>query len=1128
MKNLIFKTMGKVLRIYEGSPNIMDWDVSVAIGSDVINGENNKGIKDPNGGSCKKEITSIPSPFARIDLMKTAFRYIVDNDCLDGNTIYHKMVSDCFDVGEIFFNIDKLSDKIEIIVWDKNRDLRRLLESDNYEHAVYGRTLDLFLRQDGKVYNFDKIKRIYLLNYIGKDKPDSMNIIGATSPATLFFTSANNLDYVSENISFGNDRPFDENFLPLYKREFEYRKYIFSVSKYIPDFALLFPEVDRYMQMCYRKFSDREKHIIDDISADVMDEYDDITVAGAADYVEILGFNLKKRKENTASISESDFMIAATRNVEVRPLVLPVDTYTKNAMYVSDKWDRETKVPYYDEKPLSQRRLPKDNTLYPYLTLCDFLEDHIIKTRYKINSKYYFDGNDTEKNNGSYMLPLKKEFFNYFTPSDLRGTTCGKRIFELERLAGDSVKAILRVPVRNGFIAYEKIYFKDTAPDRDKNTGSILNINFTLAIVPLIKYDKSNTPVYRVSLIDRDSLAKKENEFSLFFLKDNETVKPTSTIKRNRNKDNRLIVEQRVDSSTYSLNSDFDIIELSVNRHCCLIVPEFVSKSGSNRFKFAVDFGTTNTHIEYSINESQPVSFDIGNKDEQILKYHETTDNDIESIYDGDFIPDFIGGNSKYKFPIRTVLAESVNTDWNKPVTPMLHTNIPFIYEKEPLCMYNNISSNLKWSNNLINQIRIEKYIENIFILLRNKVLLNNGDLNQTEIVWFYPASMTKTKFSQFRKIWEELYLKYFGENTENIVAVSESFAPYYYHERFNSTTANTVCIDIGGGTTDVLIVSDKDNMALTSFRFAANTIFGDEYSDISPNCGFVKEYIEDIENKLTDNNLSELKKVLSDLKSKQVAPDIIAFFFSLSDNRSLIDRDIKINFSKMLYNDEKSKYVFILFYTAIIYHIASIMKEKKMRVPRYIAFSGTGSKIIELLAPDKDSLSEFTIKIFEKIYGSAYHEDGLNILTTDNPKEATCKGGIYKKYPENYSDVNKIKLVLTGLDNYMFADSSVRYSKITEKEKGEIVKGCRSFLDFMFDLNKDISFNKEFGAPYSILESVKKECYRDLEKFVQQGLDKKINEIKESGAADEVEESLFFYPLVGVINALSRKIYQK
>ena len=258
-------------------------------------------------------------------------------------------------------------------------------------------------------------------------------------------------------------------------------------------------------------------------------------------------------------------------------------------------------------------------------------------------------------------------------------------------------------------------------------------------------------------------------------------------------------------------------------------------------------------------------------------------------------------------------------------------------------------------------------------------------------------------------------------------------------------------------------------------------------------------------------NNLSELKKVLSDLKSKQVAPDIIAFFFSLSDNRSLIDRDIKINFSKMLYNDEKSKYVFILFYTAIIYHIASIMKEKKMRVPRYIAFSGTGSKIIELLAPDKDSLSEFTIKIFEKIYGSAYHEDGLNILTTDNPKEATCKGGIYKKYPENYSDVNKIKLVLTGLDNYMFADSSVRYSKITEKEKGEIVKGCRSFLDFMFDLNKDISFNKEFGAPYSILESVKKECYRDLEKFVNQGLDKKINELKKSVAADEVKESLLF-----------------
>ena len=63
----------------------------------------------------QKEITSIPSPFARIELVKEAFGKIVPDsinsllpdqvlELLHGNTIYHKMVSDSLDVGQIFFS----------------------------------------------------------------------------------------------------------------------------------------------------------------------------------------------------------------------------------------------------------------------------------------------------------------------------------------------------------------------------------------------------------------------------------------------------------------------------------------------------------------------------------------------------------------------------------------------------------------------------------------------------------------------------------------------------------------------------------------------------------------------------------------------------------------------------------------------------------------------------------------------------------------------------------------------------------------------------------------------------------------------------------------------------------------
>ena len=93
--------MAKVFRIHkEGSGNIVDWAQSHSYGDNVI-----KQITDPFGAKATKEITSIPSPFSRIDLGVTSFK-MVNEEGLEGNTIYHKIVSDCFDIGESFFNAD--------------------------------------------------------------------------------------------------------------------------------------------------------------------------------------------------------------------------------------------------------------------------------------------------------------------------------------------------------------------------------------------------------------------------------------------------------------------------------------------------------------------------------------------------------------------------------------------------------------------------------------------------------------------------------------------------------------------------------------------------------------------------------------------------------------------------------------------------------------------------------------------------------------------------------------------------------------------------------------------------------------------------------------------------------------
>ena len=66
--------MSKIFRLYkEGSDTYQDWNESPAFpySSNALDT-----IDDPDGASARNEITSIPSPFARIDLVKRAFKEV--------------------------------------------------------------------------------------------------------------------------------------------------------------------------------------------------------------------------------------------------------------------------------------------------------------------------------------------------------------------------------------------------------------------------------------------------------------------------------------------------------------------------------------------------------------------------------------------------------------------------------------------------------------------------------------------------------------------------------------------------------------------------------------------------------------------------------------------------------------------------------------------------------------------------------------------------------------------------------------------------------------------------------------------------------------------------------------------
>ena len=1132
--------MSKVFRLYkEGNTTYQGWNESPAFpyGTTAL-----ATIEDPDGASAKNEITSIPSPFARIDLVKTAFKEVCRRASkniseLDGNTIFHKMVSDSLDVGEIFFNIDKYKGKIEIITWNPTATTASLMEDGNSGHYYVGDALKKYLESDAKTYNFDQLRNIYLLNYV--NGPDEINIIGATSPATLFFSGANRLGYIQDIFFANNDKPFDGEYQPLYKRDFNYLKAWWVLRKTINGFSNLFPEIETYLNLSFRAISDPAiKSKLTNLTSASINDFSPIDVYSnqQTNQVEVLGIALLKQK--TEIKGDNQFTLKPEREFKgIKPLVLPVESGNKYAslLYVNGTWGADNKAPYKSsENSIDKRTLPYDGSIYPFLTISDFLEDEIVKVPHALNKKYYFSGNlDQFEERTSFLIPIKPLYFKFFSIATLSSTMDdGKPSFEMKQVAGGSIHVIIRIPVEGNanikYIEYQRIYYakRQSEISETSNSGGMTSFDFTGFIMPSIKFQNDNDAYYNVSCVSTFS-----NQFTFVFYENGQIIRDIPTDCRNKE---RGMYDYKAECYTIK-NRNFDFIQVTKDNVSNLIIPTFVKHQDLDEYEFAVDLGTSNTHIEYkkidssssdSLNykESEPIltTFFIPSYREiegRLLPVDLRSENDLIAA---DFIPFVVGESSDFQFPSRTVLSFAKSTDWTAKLRPFGLLNFNLTYNKRASVAYNaKPMVNIKWSNNANSQTAMQAYIANIMLLIRNKVVANNGNIAKTKITWFYPNSMSPRRLSQLRDAWNTAYSELFNSNgiTRNI---SESVAPIKFYFRRYATATNLINVDIGGGTTDIAFSSNGNVNYITSFKFAANSLFEDSFSDINPNNGIIDWFKNDILRLLQSK--PDFNDLVSIFNSNIDQPSNMAsFLFTLKDNSATqsIGRN-NIDFNRILQNDTKFKIVFILFYTSIIYHIAQIVKSKKIKLPRHIAFSGNGSKIISIISTDAKIISKFTKLIFEMVLETNYDVslDILGLEQGSNPKEATCKGGLIPT--DSYED-NMECIVLKDSAGGIVTPNDT-YSSINEEQKKMIVKSVRNFFDFaLTSLPSKFNFDDNFGVDDVTIKIAQKECYKDLETYLDKGIELSTDE--SGNIENRIEDALSFYPIKGVLQSLSEKI---
>ncbi|MDR1884541.1 MAG: hypothetical protein LBR26_17470 [Prevotella sp.] len=1036
----VFRLQGGTKGQHDLQNTLKHWDVSRMYDDKQI-----AAIESSNKESFNQP-TSIPSPFARVALVKTAFAEVAEYG--DSSLkAYQKIVSDSLDVAEIFFTFDKWREKIEILRWGKTEDLKKL----EIGHSQLEKTLGTFLTNDAIMFNFDKMEYIYILKY----KPTG-EIIGATSPCTLFLSSANKMENV--NIQLDNSRKaFSENIVPLSKRSWEFQKYLYTwlyannENRIIQGKAAssIFYEFQKYLEQQKPKIGRTEE--IDALSNNADRILSAYKVLRAPD-VEVLGKSIHQNYEATIQ----------------------------------------------------------------YLTVDDLLEDCVMRLPYETKKDSFFDGNLQENSKQTYLLPIKEKFFNHYTINDL------KKFLKINH-SGD----VVEIELRTNDTTYKKVY--------KKSTDNVIDLNFDCAIFPNVQFEDDKQAYYRFGLVCN---FKDKDKYSAEFVKINTHIDDSKK---------RFSVRNETHSKNYQLknysldNSNFDYIRINYNGMIGLVLPNMELKTGEREFTFAVDFGTTNTHIEYKIgNDNSITSFNIlkGQIEEKQVHCLHGGEDYLKEVFDEEYIPAYT--DEEFRFPMRSALSFGEKVNWND-VYPFEKASINELYEKRLGYDYNDTITDLKWSDDNNNQKQIKVYIESIMYLLRNKVIIGNGCLKKTKIRWFYPVSMERGRYKNLKDAWNSAYKKYFGGEESNIIPIAESVAPFEYYIRDRNSN-NLVTIDIGGGTTDIVISTSGKVDFITSFRFAANAIFGDGYSETNRvKNGIIRQFSEDIKNDLKTkiNENDDLFRIFNEMYANKSSADIASFLFSLKQNKKVRQVGVYLaenaNLEKKLITDTTQKLTFIFFYSAIIYHLAKLMKAKKLQMPDKIVFSGNGSRVIPFFTDDSDILRKYTKLIFGKIYESRYSSNDLEIiLNKENPKEATCKGGFFVDKPESFGEIYKKKTVLhSNGTNTVFQRSCNDLNEISDSDTYKAidanylnltVEEVKSFINFVFD-RLPFFANEGFKLNPVSIETAKEVCYNKLDIYAKNGWQLKRKEVAET---EGIEETLFFYPLIGMLKELSDAICDK
>lgn len=1015
--------MPHIFQFHKGTlTNILDWSVSNRISAGDV-----REVKDRTNIITSSVGTSIPTPLARMHLFKTAFEIMavqVRDNTVENKSIYAGLVSEVLDLLELLYKSGNDGERLRYQKWtfgDATKDDATILET--FGNHKGHRLLAESFKQAASQTPFNNQIEITLI-YLREGNKEVL--IGGTSPYNMVFTSPNfkrkmrDRGFRSINGLISNDVLFDTDYKLLEDRDESFIKYVESI-KNSPNASDAMTGFKDYVINTNRRFEIRFHGSLGNLKD--IHVGDNPLTAGNINFKQINEADYKQAIEFF-----TDFKIELPSDThytgEFPPLFL-LDQMSYEGQYTSptNHWSERTRISeleYFDCNPLEleNRELPGlDGFTYPFLSSFDIFEKRLVKfDGYSLNGERFV----TLVNNQTFALPIKPIFFHFFPIGRI------KEYLSVD-VGEEAITFVLKIPVKghskgHRFLLHKKVYAADSTI---KYSGILGIFPFTKAVDQTLLH----TNKYTVAAYEKTKAFDDPVNFIGFYKRDGIERVVSEPVQRS------VYQNSNTKSSYYQIDQSFDIIQVNFlkdNSKCgSLIIPKFNEVSnGAEEYVYAIDFGTSNTHIEYShvVDETarQTEAFEIREQNMQMTLLNkpfnrEENDgalrfNDYENVgtsIDGsrqivlrEFVPFQLGVHrgASFKFPFRTATFESKNFKDTRHPLLFSHLNIGFSLEKDAIHDSSNYQTDIKWQlesklNDDQKQHRVNLFFRQLILMIRTHALLQKSptaDMEKLKIAMSFPVSMDadlkkyllKSFHTQFRELFDLQ-----GDISSRAIEVTESIAPYYYLLKEDANIQHDVyCnIDIGGGTSDIIMVK-KDSTLLncycTSVKFAGKQLWGSASNDFNPNDnGFVHFYKSFLQFK--DRAMYEdVKNIFEGSNTR--TEDIISFLFAKEEYK----------FKQIFTECRELKVPLLMHYASLLYFVAKLAKIHKLELPKTISFSGKGSEYISIVFGNDEHLRQFTQKALS-IFSGLDSNASFKIKKSPDPKVITAKGSaIYAAKP--------------------------------------------------------------------------------------------------------------------------------